>query len=140
MAEVEKKTITQEKHPGRVAQGHKLAALLKKRKEEILRSKEQNTEQKIEQSTEQGTEQNTEQGTEQGKEQSTEQGKEQQSNDTYVYGVGILAVLTIGVCVFFAYNTFPKNKKQDNDRSTAQHEQKKAQHEQKQRPKRRRLL
>ena len=34
------------------------------------------------------------------------------SNDTYVYGVGILAVLAIGVCVFFAYNTFqPKNKK-----------------------------
>ena len=140
MTEVEKKTITQEKHPGRVAQGHKLAALLKKRKEEILRSKEQNTEQNIEQSTEQGTEQSTEQSTEQGKEQSTEQGKEQQSNDTYVNGVGILAVLTIGVCVFFAYNTFPKNKKQDNDCSTAQHEQRKAQHEQKQRPKRRRLL
>ena len=34
------------------------------------------------------------------------------SNDTYVYGVGILAVLAIGVCVFFAYDTFqPKNKK-----------------------------
>ena len=31
-------------------------------------------------------------------------------NDTYVYGVGILAVLAIGVCVFFVYNTFqPKN-------------------------------
>ena len=26
------------------------------------------------------------------------------SNDTYVYGVGILAVLTIGVCVCFTYN------------------------------------
>ena len=80
---------------------------MKKRKEEILRSKEQNTEQ----STEQGTEQSPEQSTEQGKEQSTEQGKEQQSNDTYVNGVGILAALTIGVCVFFAYKTFPKNKK-----------------------------
>ena len=90
---------------------------MKKRKEEILRSKEQNTEQ----STEQGTEQSPEQSTEQGKEQSTEQGKEQQSNDTYIYGVGILAVLVIGVCVFFAYNTFPKNKKQDKDCSTAQH-------------------
>ena len=31
-------------------------------------------------------------------------------NDTYVYGIGILAVLAIGVCVFFVYNTFqPKN-------------------------------
>ena len=37
------------------------------------------------------------------------------SNDTYVYGVGIIAVLAIGVCVFFAYNSFPKNKKQANE-------------------------
>ena len=34
-----KKTITREKHPGRVAQGHKLTAFMKKRKEEILRKK-----------------------------------------------------------------------------------------------------
>ena len=33
------------------------------------------------------------------------------SNDTYVYGAGMLAVLAIGVCVLFAYKTFPKNKK-----------------------------
>ena len=46
------------------------------------------------------------------------------SNDTYVYGVGILAVLAIGVCVFFTYQA--KNKKQDNDRLEAQHEQKKS--------------
>ena len=37
-------------------------------------------------------------------------------NDTYVYGVGIIAVLAIGVCVFFAYNTFPKNKKLINEK------------------------
>ena len=37
------------------------------------------------------------------------------SNDTYVYGVGILAVLAIGVCVFFAYNT-SENKKQANEK------------------------
>ena len=43
MTEEENKTITREKHPGRVAQGHKLAALMKKRKEEILRYKEQST-------------------------------------------------------------------------------------------------
>ena len=36
----------------------------------------------------------------------------------------ILAVLAIGVCVFFTYQA--KNKKQDNDRLEAQHEQKKA--------------
>ena len=38
-------------------------------------------------------------------------------NHTYVYGVGILAVLAISVCVFFTYNTFqPKNKKQVNEK------------------------
>ena len=70
------------------------------------------------------------------KEQSTQQSTQQstvQSNDTYVYGVGILAVLAIGVCVFFTYNTFPK--KQANDRPAAQHEQKKDQP-----PKRRHML
>ena len=63
MAKEEKKTITREKHPRRVAQGHKLAALMKKRKEEILRSKEQPTEQSSEQSSEQSTVQSTEQST-----------------------------------------------------------------------------
>ena len=39
------------------------------------------------------------------------------TNDTYVYGVGILAVLAIGVCVSFAYYTFqPKNKKLVNEK------------------------
>ena len=75
---------------------------MKKKKEEILRTKELPTEQ--------------------GKEQSTEKGKEQsvQSNDTYIYGVGILVVLGIGACVFFAYNTF--HKKQAIGRLAAQHE------------------
>ena len=26
------------------------------------------------------------------------------SSDTYIYGVGVFAVLSIGVCVFFTYN------------------------------------
>ena len=52
---------------------------MKKRKE-ILRSKEQSTVQSTEQSTVQST---------------------VQPNDTYVYGVGMLAILAIGVCVFF---------------------------------------
>ena len=39
------------------------------------------------------------------------------SSDTYVYGVGILAVLAICVHVFFAYNTFQaKNKKLVNEK------------------------
>ena len=84
MTEEEKKTITQEKHPGRVTQGHKLAALMKKRKEEILRDKEQSSVQPTVQSTEQSTKQPS-----------------VQSNGTYIYGVGVLAVLAIGACVFF---------------------------------------
>ena len=99
MTEEEKKTITQEKHPGRVAQGHKLVALMKSRKEEILRSKEQSTEQSKEQSTEQSSAQPIEQSLVQSAEQSTAQ-----SNDTYLYGVGMLAVLAISACVFFTYN------------------------------------
>ena len=45
------------------------------------------------------------------------------SNNTYVYGVDILAVLAIGVCAFFTYNTF-QPKKLINDCLAAQHEQK----------------
>ena len=42
-------------------------------------------------------------------------------NDTYVYGVGILAVFAIGVCVFFVYNAFqPKNKKLINEKHDQQ--------------------
>ena len=40
MTEEAKKIITREKHPGEVTQGHKLASLMKKRKEELLHNKE----------------------------------------------------------------------------------------------------
>ena len=33
------KTVTKSKHPGRVAQGHKLAALMRQRKQELLQNK-----------------------------------------------------------------------------------------------------
>ena len=112
MTEEEKKLLTREKNPGRVAQGHKLAALMKKRKEDIVRNKEQSTVQSTGQSTEQFSVQSTEQPSVQSAVQPTVQ-----SNDTYVYGVGILAVLAIGVCVFVAYNTFqPRNKKRVNEK------------------------
>ena len=96
MAEEKNKIITREKHPGSVPQGHKLAILRKKRKEETLRKKEQTTVQSTEHSIEQPSVQST-----------------VQSN--YVYSVGILAVLAIGVCVFFAYKTF-RPKKQANEK------------------------
>ena len=76
-----------------------------------MSSKEQSTVQSIEQSSVQPTEhsiQPREQSTVQPTEQSTAQSTVQpsaQSNGFYVYGVGILAVLAIVVCVFFAYNT-----------------------------------
>ena len=44
-------------------------------------------------------------------------------NETYAYGVGILAVLDIGVCVFLTYNTF-QPKKLINKCLAAKHEQK----------------
>ena len=43
MTEEEKKLITREKHPERIAQRHKFSALMKKRKDEILRKKEHST-------------------------------------------------------------------------------------------------
>ena len=77
---------------------------MKKRKEEILRNKEQSTEQSIVQSKEQSSVQSTEQSTVQ---------PAGQSNNTYVYGFGMLAILAIAACVFFAYNTSQaKNKLQ----------------------------
>ena len=105
MTEEENKLITREKHPGRVTQGHKLAALMEKIKEQILRNKEHSTVQSTEQSTEQSSVQSTEQPSVQSTVQSTVL-----ANDTYVYGLGMLAVLAIGGCVFFAYNTFQPKK------------------------------
>ena len=101
MTEREKKTKKREKHPG-----HKLTVIMKKRKKEILPSKEQSTEQSTAQSAEQSTEQSSVHSTVQSTEQSSVR-----SNGAYFYGVGMLVVLAIGVCVFFAYNTFKaKNK------------------------------
>ena len=81
---------------------------MKKRTEETLRNKEQSTVQSTKQSSVQSIVQFTVQSTEQ---------PSVQSNDTYVYGVGMLAVLAICVCAFFAYNTFqPKNKKLLNEK------------------------
>ena len=78
---------------------------MKKRKGEILSNKEQSTAQSTEQSSVQSTEQSSVQPTVQTSVQSTVQ-----SNDTQIYGVGIIAALAIGVCAFFAYNIFqPKN-------------------------------
>ena len=43
------------------------------------------------------------------------------SNDTYIYGVGKLSVLAIGVCVFFSYNASQaKNKKTVNEKQDQQ--------------------
>ena len=73
MTEEEKKTVTQKKHPGRVAHGRKLAALMKKRKEKILHNKEQYTVQSTEHSAELSSVQSTAQSTEQSSVQSNEE-------------------------------------------------------------------
>ena len=85
---------------------------MKKRKKEILHNKEQS----IEQSTVQSSVQSTVQSTEQSSVQSIEQ-PSVQSNGAYVYGVGMLPVFAVGVCVFFAYNTSQaKNNKKANEK------------------------
>ena len=114
MTEEEKKIIIREKHPGRVAQDHKLAALMRK-KEEILRSKKRSTEQLQNSPSVRSTEQSQNSPSVQSTEH-LQNSLSVKSNYTYVYGVGILAVLAFGVCVFFAYNTFPKNKKPVNEK------------------------
>ena len=79
---------------------------MKKRKEEILRIKEQSSVHSTEQSSVKSTKQPSVQPTVQS---------------DYVYGAGIVPVLAIGICVFFAYNTFqPKNKKQANEKQDQQ--------------------
>ena len=92
----EKKTITQEKHPGCVTQGHKLAALMKKRKEEILHNKEQPAEQLQNSPSVQSLVQSTERSPVQSVVSPSIQ-PSVQSNDTCIYGIGILTVLAIGV-------------------------------------------
>ena len=64
-----------------------------------------------EQSTVQSTEQSSVQSSVQPSGQSTVH-----SNDIYVYAVGMLPVLSICVCVFFAYNTFQSKKLLHNEK------------------------
>ena len=73
---------------------------MKKRKEEILHNKKQSTEQSTVQSTVQPSVQSSVQSTVQPTEQPSVQSTVQ-SNGAYVYDAGILAVVAIGVCVFF---------------------------------------
>ena len=102
MTEEEKKTITQEN----ILAASLKVINLKKRKEEILHIKEQSTVQSTGQYLVKSTLQSTVQSTDQ---------PSVQLNDTYIYGVGILAVLAIGVCVFFTFQ--PKNKKPVNKKN-----------------------
>ena len=81
--------VTQPKHPGRVAQGKRLAELMKKRKEELLKNSK--SELKSEQESELKSEQESEL-------------KEQQPTRSYnhhIYGVGALSILAIAICVYF---------------------------------------
>ena len=114
MTEEEKKVITGEKHPGCVAQGHKLTALMKKRKEEILRSKEQSAEPSTEQSTKQPTEQSTEQSTVQSTEQSSVH-----LNDTmalvYLWSLPLVFVHFLHITLFIKNKPMKKRINHQND-------------------------
>ena len=72
-------SAAREKHLGRVAQGHKLAKLMKKRKQKVLKNKES--------------------------EQTTVQASTYKLYDAQLYGVEILSVLAIGLLVYYE---FPK--------------------------------
>ena len=76
------------KHPGRVAQGHKLAALMKKRKEEMLQNKH----------SEQPTVLSTEQSTEQPTVLSTEQSSVLSSKTLII--LGIVGIGVAGIYIF----------------------------------------
>ena len=75
--------VTKEKHPGRVAQGHKLAALMKQRKEELKQNKQS------EQQTEQLTEPH-----------------EKKLSNTTLYGAGL--ALIAGIALFYFWNQKPE--------------------------------
>ena len=75
MTEEQKKIITREKDPGRIVQGHKIAVIMKKRKDEILRTKERCRLLSTVQST-------------------------VQSNDNYIYGVGSYCPCHSRLCIF----------------------------------------
>ena len=75
MTEEQKKTITREKDPGRIVKGHKLAVIMRKRKDEILRTKERCRLLSTVQST-------------------------VQSNDNYIYGVGSYCPCHSRLCIF----------------------------------------
>ena len=81
--------VTKEKHPGRVAQGHKLVALMRKRKEEMLQNK---------QSSVLSTEQPTEQPTEQSSVLSTEQSSVLSSKTLII--LGIVGIGVAGIYIF----------------------------------------
>ena len=102
MTEEEKKTITQEKHPGRVAQGHRLAARMKKGKEEILRNKQQSTVQSTEQSTEQSSVQSSVQSTVYSTEQPSVQ-----SNGAYTMALVYLLSLPLAFVYFLRTTRTP---------------------------------
>ena len=94
----EEKIITREKHLGRVAHGHKLAALMKKGKEEVLHNKEQPTVQSTKQSSVQSTEQSSVQSTVQSTVQS-------------VMSMALVSLLSLPlVFVYFLHITLPSLK------------------------------
>ena len=120
--------VTKDKDPKRVDPGRKgRENFMKKMKEDILNDVKKGGGDTTNSSNE-ITSPTKNPGNEPTSSTTNSSNKTTRSNNTYIHGVGIVAVLAIGVCVFFAYNTFqPKNKKQANEKED-------------QRPKRRHML
>ena len=74
-------TVTRPKHPGRVAQGYKLAALMKERKEALVKNKD----------------------SEVGTELKAEVDKQQLSHTLQYSGLGIIFLLATGGIVYYLY-------------------------------------
>ena len=77
--------VTKTKHPGRVAQGHKLVALNRERKAALKEQSAQQLEQQLEQQPEQ---------------QPTQQPTQQLQTPTVVYGGALAIVAVVGVALY----------------------------------------
>ena len=89
--------VTKTKHPGRVAQGHKLVTLNRERKAAL---KEQSAQQPEQQPTQQSAQQPEQQPTQQPEQQPTQQHEQQLQTPTVVYGGALAIVAVIGVALY----------------------------------------
>ena len=89
--------VTKTKHPGRVAQGHKLVTLNRERKAAL---KEQSAQQPTQQLEQQPEQQHEQQPTQQSTQQHEQKPTQQSQTPTVVYGGALAIVAVIGVALY----------------------------------------